>query len=85
MPRLTETQCTEIRRLNVSAAFSCQSVSADKLPCLQANQGALNSGEHLDFRSFLPDTQEIGRGVIIGQPEAEQLFGDERAELLPGL
>ncbi len=37
----------------------------------KANQAAFNLGEHLAFRSFLADTQEIGRGVIIGQPGAD--------------
>ncbi|HZI88587.1 MAG TPA: Calx-beta domain-containing protein [Pyrinomonadaceae bacterium] len=71
----TNTQCTEIRRINVSAAFFL-SIEFQQTGYLvyRANQAAFNSGEHLDFRLFLPDTQEIGRGVIIGQPEAEQVL-----------
>ncbi len=38
----------------------------------KANQAAFNSGEQLELRDFLADTQEIGRGVIIGQPGADQ-------------
>ncbi len=37
----------------------------------KANQAAFNSGEFLKLRAFLPDTQEIGRGVVIGQPGAD--------------
>src|SRR4030095_1971824 len=40
----------------------------------KANQAAFNLGERLKLRDFLYDTQEIGRGVIIGQPGAEALL-----------
>ncbi|HEX9628633.1 MAG TPA: hypothetical protein VF961_01350, partial [Pyrinomonadaceae bacterium] len=41
-------------------------------------QTAFNSGETLKLREFLPDTQEIGRGVVIGQPGADQLLDQNK-------
>jgi len=38
----------------------------------KAYQASFNTAEHLDLRDFLPDTQEIGRGAIVGQPGADQ-------------
>jgi hypothetical protein len=69
----TTQECREIRRINVSAAFSL-SIEFQQTGYLvyKANQAAFNSGEQLKLRSFLADTQEIGRGVIIGQPGADQ-------------
>lgn len=71
----TDLQCTEIKRINVSAAFFL-SIEFQQTGYLvyKANQAAFNSGEQLALRSFLADTQEIGRGVIIGQPGADALL-----------
>lgn len=68
----TTQPCREIRRINVSAAFFL-SIEFQQTGYLvyKANQAAFNSGEQLDLRAFLSDTQEIGRGVIIGQPGAD--------------
>lgn len=67
--------CIELKRINVSAAFFL-SIEFQESGYLvyKANQAAFNSGEHLRLQSFQPDTQEIGSGVIIGQPGAEQLL-----------
>jgi hypothetical protein len=64
--------CREIRRINVSAAFFV-SIEFQETGYLvyKAYQAAFNSGELLRLRDFLPDTQEIGRGVVIGQPGAD--------------
>jgi subtilisin family serine protease len=64
--------CIEIKRINVSAAFFL-SIEFQQTGYLvyKTYQAAFNSGERLDLRDFLPDTQEIGRGVIIGQPGAD--------------
>ncbi len=64
--------CREIRRINVSAAFFV-SIEFQETGYLvyKAYQAALNSGEFVRLRDFLPDTQEIGRGVVIGQPGAD--------------
>jgi hypothetical protein len=71
----SDTQCVEIRRINVSAAFFL-SIEFQETGYLvyKANQAAFNSGEHLQLTDFLRDTQELGRGVIIGQPGADQLL-----------
>jgi hypothetical protein len=65
--------CREIRRINVSAAFFL-SIEFQETGYLvyKANQAALNSGEQLKLKDFLASTQEIGRGIVIGQPGAEQ-------------
>jgi hypothetical protein len=67
----TTQQCREVRRINVSAAFFV-SIEFQETGYLvyKAYQAAFNSGEFLKLRQFLPDTQEIGRGVVIGQPGA---------------
>lgn len=71
----TTQSCREIRRINVSAAFFV-SIEFQETGYLvyKANQAAFNSGELLKLRDFLLDTQEIGRGVVIGQPGAEALL-----------
>ncbi|MBA2527028.1 MAG: hypothetical protein H0V18_14790 [Pyrinomonadaceae bacterium] len=38
----------------------------------KAYQASFNSGEQLRLQSFLPDTQEIGRGVIFGNRQIRQ-------------
>ncbi len=65
--------CIELKRINVSAAFFL-SIEFQHTGYLvyKANQAAFNSAEQLRLQSFLPDTQEIGRGVIFGQPGADQ-------------
>ena len=64
--------CREIRKINVSAAFFL-SIEFQQTGYLvyKANQAAYDSHEFLKLRDFLPDLQEIGRGVVIGQPGAE--------------
>ena len=71
----SDAACREVRRINVSAAFFL-SIEFQQTGYLvyKANQAAFNSGEALELREFLPDTQEIGRGVVIGQPGADQVL-----------
>lgn len=68
----TTQACREIRRINVSAAFFV-SIEFQQTGYLvyKTYQAAYNSGEFLKLRDFLPDLQEIGRGVVIGQPGAD--------------
>ncbi len=68
----TEQACREIRRINVSAAFFV-SIEFQQTGYLvyKTYQAAYNSGEFLKLRDFLPDLQEIGRGVVVGQPGAD--------------
>jgi len=72
--------CREIRRINVSAAFFV-SIEFQETGYLvyKAYQAAFNSGEFLKLRDFLPDTQEIGRGVVIGQSGADALLEANKA------
>jgi hypothetical protein len=65
-------ECREIRKINVSAAFFL-SIEFQQTGYLvyKANQAAYDSQEFLKLQDFLPDLQEIGRGVVIGQPGAE--------------
>jgi hypothetical protein len=67
----TTQQCREIKRINVSAAFFV-SIEFQETGYLvyKTYQAALDTHEFLKLRDFLPDTQEIGRGVVIGQPGA---------------
>jgi hypothetical protein len=71
----TTQECREIRRINVSAAFFI-SIEFQETGYLvyRFYQSAFNTAEHLPMRSFLADTQEIGRGVVIGQPGANALL-----------
>ena len=68
----TTQECRDIRRINVSAAFflSTEFQQTGYL-VYKTYQAAFNSGEFLKLRDFLPDTQDIGRGVIIGQSGAD--------------
>jgi Bacterial Ig domain/Calx-beta domain/WD40-like Beta Propeller Repeat/Domain of unknown function (DUF4214) len=69
----TDQACREIRRINVSAAFFLSGeFQQTGYLVYKAYQASFNSGEQLALRDFLPDTQEIGRGVVIGQPGADQ-------------
>ncbi len=80
----TTQACREIRRINVSAAFFL-SIEFQQTGYLvyKANQAAFNSGEQLKLKDFLPDTQQIGRGVTIGQPGADaQLEANKQAFFL---
>jgi hypothetical protein len=71
----SDQQCIEVRRINVSAAFflSNEFQQTGYLVYL-FHQAAFNTSERLQFRRFLADTQEIGRGVIIEQPGTETLL-----------
>jgi hypothetical protein len=64
--------CREIRRINVSAAFFL-SIEFQQTGYLvyKTYQASFDTHEFLRLRDFLPDTQEIGRGVVIGQPGAD--------------
>jgi Calx-beta domain len=82
LPRgFTDAQtCREVRRINVSAAFFV-SIEFQNTAYLiyRLNQAAFNSGPTLQLRSFLKDTQEIQRGVIVGQGNWEQEIANNKA------
>lgn len=81
--------CVEIRRINVSAAFYLSiefqgtGYLVERIYKTAYGNGTGTStlgGAHqlsvpiVRFNEFLPDTQEIGRGVVVGQPGADQLL-----------
>ncbi|MCM3903249.1 MAG: DUF4214 domain-containing protein, partial [Pyrinomonadaceae bacterium] len=68
-----DAQCIELKRINVSAAFFL-SIEFQETGYLvyRFHQAAFNTGPLLSMRGFLGDTQEIGRGVVVGAPDWEQ-------------
>ena len=64
----TDQQCRAVRRINVSAAFFL-SIEFQQTGYLiyRLHKTAFNTGERLPLRTFIADTQPIGRGVIVGQ------------------
>jgi Tol biopolymer transport system component len=66
-------QCRDVRRINVSAAFflSIEFQNEGYFVYL-LRQAAFNTGETLGVRTFLTDTQEVGRGVVVNQGEWQQ-------------
>jgi hypothetical protein len=70
-------QCTEIKRINVSAAYFL-SIEFQETGYLvyrfykSAYGNISGTPVPLRLHEFLPDTQQIGKDVVIGQPGAEQ-------------
>ena len=70
----TNAQCLQVKRINVSAAFFL-SIEFQETGYLvyrfyKAAYGNLpNAPVPLRFNEFLPDTQQIGLGVVVGAPE----------------
>src|SRR4030095_4092486 len=71
----SDTQCVEIRRINVSAAFflSIEFQETGYLVYRMYKVGHNPPGIPVPVRyeEFISETQKIGQGVIIGQPGAE--------------
>ncbi len=74
----SDTQCIEIRRINVSAAFFL-SIEFQETGYLvyrtykvAYNPPGIPVPVRYNMFEFIPDTQQLARGVIIGQPGAEQ-------------
>ncbi len=92
-----DAQCIEVKRINVSAAFFL-SIEFQQTGYLVerlyrvAYGGAQGTstlgGTHqlsvpvVRLNEFLPDTQQIGRGVIIGAPGADQLLENNKQALI---
>lgn len=90
-------QCREIRRINVSAAFFL-SIEFQETGYLverlyksaygNASGTSTFGGTHtlavpiVRFNEFLADTQQIGRGVVIGQPGANALLEANKQTLI---
>jgi Tol biopolymer transport system component len=71
--------CIEAKRINVSAAYflsiEFQQTGYLVYRTYQAAYGNLpNAPVPIKFAEFLPDTQQIGQGVIVNQPGWEQLL-----------
>ncbi|MCM3869899.1 MAG: putative Ig domain-containing protein [Pyrinomonadaceae bacterium] len=62
----TDAQCIEIKRINVSAAFYL-SIEFQETGYLVHRTYRAAYGRLPRYREFLRDTQEIGRGVVVGQ------------------
>jgi hypothetical protein len=93
----TTQACREIRRINVSAAFFL-SIEFQQTGYLverlyktaygTPTGSSTLGGYHtvavpiVRLNEFLPDTQRIGRGVIIGQPGADQLLENNKQALI---
>ncbi|MFN2491289.1 MAG: M12 family metallo-peptidase [Pyrinomonadaceae bacterium] len=72
LPAADRQGCREIRRINVSASFFV-SIEFQETGYLvyKAYQASFNTGEFLKLQDFMLNTQELGRGIIIGQPGAD--------------
>ncbi|MGH9908012.1 MAG: Calx-beta domain-containing protein, partial [Pyrinomonadaceae bacterium] len=75
--------CLEVRRINVSAAFflsiEFQETGYFVYRTYKAAYGDLPGAPvPLRLKEFLPDTQRIGRDVIVGQPGWEQVLEDNK-------
>ncbi|MFN2511841.1 MAG: FG-GAP-like repeat-containing protein [Pyrinomonadaceae bacterium] len=79
----TDTACIELRRINVSAAFFI-SIEFQKTGYVvylmyKAAYGNLPGGPvPVRFHEFLPDTQQIGLGVVVGQAGWEQVLENNK-------
>jgi hypothetical protein len=76
-----DSQCRDVKRINVSAAFFL-SIEFQETGYLvyRLHQAAFNSGPLLRLGTFISDTQEIGRGVVVGQGDWQgQLEANKRA------
>jgi uncharacterized repeat protein (TIGR01451 family) len=76
-----DAQCREVKRVNVSAAFFL-SIEFQQTGYLvyRLHQAAFGSGQALRLNTFLKDTQDIGRGVVVGQGDWQgQLEANKQA------
>lgn len=78
----SDAQCIEIRRINVSAAFflSIEFQETGYLVYRLYKVGHNPPGMPVPVRyaEFIADTQQVGQGVVIGQPGAEQRLEDNK-------
>jgi hypothetical protein len=92
-------QCIELKRINVSAAFYL-SIEFQQTGYLverlyktsygDANGQSTLGGVHflmvpqVRLNEFLPDTQEIGQGVVVGQAGWEQVLENNKLDFIAG-
>ncbi|MBA2528208.1 MAG: PQQ-dependent sugar dehydrogenase [Pyrinomonadaceae bacterium] len=80
----TDAACIELRRINVSAAFflsiEFQQTGYLVYRMYKAAYGNLPGGAPVPvrFNEFLPDTQQIGQGVVVGQTGWEQVLENNK-------
>jgi hypothetical protein len=79
----SDQQCIDAKRINVSAAFflsiEFQQTGYLAYRMYKAAYGNLpNAPVPIRFNEFLPDTQEIGHGVIVGQAGWETLLENNK-------
>ena len=79
----TDPQCIEVKRINVSAAYflsiEFQQTGYLVYRMYKAAYGNLpNAPVPFEFSEFLPDTQEIGRGVVVLQPGWETVLENNK-------
>jgi hypothetical protein len=69
-------QCREVKRINVSAAFflSIEFQQTGYFVIRIYKSGLGSTSGNPAYRPFLRDTQEVGRGVVIGSPGADTLL-----------
>jgi Tol biopolymer transport system component len=81
-----DSQCSEARRVNVSAAFflSIEFQNTGYFVYL-LHQAAFSEGETLGVYTFLRDTQEAGRGVVVNQGAWQQQLEANKQALVAGL
>ena len=78
--------CIDIRRINVSAAFylsiEFQETGYLVYKMYKAGYGNLTvpagAPVAIRYQEFLPDTQQVSNGVVIGQPGAQQKLEDNK-------
>ena len=72
----SDAPCIEIKRINVSAAFflsiEFQETGYLVYRLYKAGHGAIGMPVPVRYEEFISDTQQMGQGVVIGQPGAEQ-------------
>jgi subtilisin-like proprotein convertase family protein len=79
----TDQACVEIRRINVSAAFflsiEFQETGYLVYRLYKAGYGNVSGlPVPIRFNEFLPDTQQIGQGVVVGQTGWEQVLENNK-------
>jgi glucose/arabinose dehydrogenase len=80
-------QCIEIKRINVSAAFflsiEFQETGYLVYRTYKSAYGNLpNAPVPLKFEEFLPDTQQMGKGIIVGQTGWEALLENNKVAFM---
>ena len=82
----SDQSCIDIRRINVSAAFylsiEFQETGYLVYKMYKAGYGNLTvpagAPVAIRYQEFLPDTQQVSNGVVIGQPGAQQKLEDNK-------